>query len=101
MAWFTNILNLIVLISTSQSVWCVLNLSSMDSMQTVTIIGPVRVSGSTCYRNSFTKEMVVGDQAVIYNATAENVKVKVMEGENIYRFCRDTRRSIAVSFPIR
>ena len=64
--------------------------SSMGLQDTVTIIGRARVSGSykcesTCYRNTFTKEIVVSDQAVIYNATEENVSVT--EGENIYLFC--------------
>ena len=68
----------------------VVDTSSMGLQDTVTIIGRARVSGSykcesTCYRNTFTKEIVVSDQAVIYNATEENVSVT--EGENIYLFC--------------
>jgi len=68
----------------------VVDTSSMGLQDTVTIIGRARVSGSykcesTCYRNTFTKEIVVIDQAVIYNATENNVSVT--EGENIYLFC--------------
>ena len=68
----------------------VVDTSSMDLLDTVTIIGRAKVSGlykckSTCYNSSFMKAIVVSDQAVIYNATEENVRV--IEGENIYLFC--------------
>ena len=65
--------------------------SSTRLLDTVTIIGRAKVSGlykckSTCYNNSFMKEIVVSDQAVIYSAAGENVRVT--EGGNIYLFCR-------------
>ena len=69
----------------------VVDIPSMDLLDTVTIIGRAKVSGlykckSTCYNNSFMKEIVVSDQAVIYSAAGENVRVT--EGGNIYLFCR-------------
>ena len=69
----------------------VVDTSTMGTMQTVTITGRARTSGwyecgSTCYRKSFKKEIVVSDQAVIYNASAKDVGLT--EGENIYLFCQ-------------
>ena len=68
----------------------VVDTSTIGLQDTVTIIGRAKVSGSykcesTCYRNTFTKEIVVSDQAVIYNATEKIVSVT--ESENIYLFC--------------
>ena len=68
----------------------VVDIPSMDLLDTVTIIGRAKVSGlykceSACHQEPFTKAIIVSDQAVIYNATEENVRV--IEGENIYLFC--------------